>query len=224
MPDTPGTGYPCYNGLASLSIGVKIVKKILTKLTVTAVTTTALSGAFALSAGNPAQATAFNYSFHTDMNYTGKGQFSYDGNPAMISESGSGQTNFLQFLSLSVFDPANNLLDSGNSVVGGISNDSFFLFEFDALTETMNILDTNTAASGQDPYYFISNAVDPSYMPVTPGTTTFNLFAFSPSTGTAAFLGSASSIQVSRVPEPASVLGLLAFGALVSIGQLTKRE
>lgn len=202
------------------------MKKILTKLAVTAVTTTALSGAFALSAGNPAQATTFNYSFHTNTNYTGKGQFSYDGNPAMISESGSGPTNFLQFLSLSVFDPANNLLDSGNSVVGGISNDSFFLFEFDALTETMNLLDTNTAASGQDPYYFISNAVDPSYMPVTPGSTTFNLFAFSPSTGTtgtAIFLGSASSIQVSRVPEPASVLGLLAFGALVSLGQLTKR-
>jgi hypothetical protein len=198
------------------------MNNLLTKLTVTAVTTMALSGALALSVSNPAQALTFNYSFVTDTGYSGKGQFSYPGNPAMISESGSGPTNFLQSLSLSVFSPANNLLDSGNSVVNSVSNDNFLLFEFDALTETLNILDTNTAASGSDPYYFISNAVAPSYTPVAPGSTTFNLFAFS-STNGATFLGSASSIQVSSVPEP-SVLGLLALGGLAAGYVMRKKQ
>jgi hypothetical protein len=196
------------------------MNNLLTKLTLTAVTTTALSGVLTLSVSNPAQALTFNYSFQTDTGYTGKGQFSYDGNPAIISESGPGPTNFLQFLSLSVFSPANNLLDSGNSVVNGISNDSFLLFQFDALTKTLDILDTNTAASGNDPYYFISNAVDPNYIFVGAGNTDFNLFAFS-SPSSATFLGSASSIQVYSVPEPTSVLGLVALGVL-GVGSILK--
>lgn len=202
------------------------MRNLLTKLTVTPVTTTALSGAIALSVGHPAPAITFNYSFQTDTNYTGKGQFKYDEltAPAMISESGAGPTNFLQFLSLSVFSPAGNLLDSGNSVVDSISNDSFLLFEFDTGTETLSVFDNNTEASGSDPYYFISNAVDPDYIFVGPGNTDFNLFAFSPQTpDTADFLGSTSSIQVSRVPEPTSVLSLLALGGL-GAGSIRKKK
>jgi len=198
------------------------MNNLLTKLTVTAVTTMALSGALALSVSNPAQALTFNYSFQTDTGYSGNGQFSYTGNPVTVSASGSGPVAPLQSLSLSVFDPANNLLDSGNSVVNGVSNNSYLYFGFDALTETLNILDTNTAASGSDPYYFISNAVDPGYNFVGPGNTTFNLFAFS-STNVATFLGFASSIQVSSVPEP-SVLGLLALGGLAAGYVMRKKQ
>jgi len=193
------------------------MSNLLTKLIFTAVTTVAFFGSLALSVSNPAQAITFNYSFQTDTNYTGEGQFSYDKltAPAIVSEFGAGATNFLQFLSLSVFDPANNLLDSGNSVVNSFSNDPFLLFEFTTNTETLNILDTNTAASGNDPYYFISNAVNPSGSPVIPGSTTFNLFAFS-SQNAPTFLGSASSIQVVSVSEPTSVLSLLALGGLAA--------
>ena len=196
------------------------------KLAVTALAMTALSGVIALSRTNSAQAITFNYSFQTDTGYTGKGQFSYDEltAPTIISESGAGPTNFLEFLSLSVFSPTNDLLDSGNSVVNGISNDSFLLFEFDTETETLNVLDNNTEASGSDPYYFISNAVDPDYNFVGPGNTDFNLFAFSPQTpDTANYLGFADEILVSRVPEPNSVLGLLAWGAL-GIGSVLKKK
>lgn len=201
------------------------MSNLLTKLIFTAVTTVAFFGSLTLSVSNPAQAITFNYSFQTDTNYTGEGQFSYDKltAPAIISESGAGATNFLQFLSLSVFDPANNLLDSGNSVVNSFSNDTFLLFEFNTNTETLNILDTNTAASGNDPYYFISNAVNPSGNPVTPGSTTFNLFAFS-SQNAATFLGSASSIQVVSVSEPTSVLSLLALGGLAAGYVMRKKQ
>jgi hypothetical protein len=140
----------------------------------------------------------YNYSFQTDFNYTGEGQFSYDGDPTVIIESGSGPTNYLQSLYLSVFDPSDQLLDSGSSVVNGISNNDFFLFEFDAVNETLDILDANTSASGNDPYYFISNALDSGGNPVEPGTTDFNLFAFSPSTNDTTFLGFTNDILVSR--------------------------
>jgi hypothetical protein len=199
------------------------MNNILTKVSAIAVTSAALSVAVAFSANNPAQAITFNYSFQTNTGYSGTGQFSYDEltAPPIISESGPGQTNFLKFLSLSVFDPAGNLLDSGNSVVNGISTDDFLLFKFNTLTQTLNVLDNNTAASGNNPYYFISNAVAPDGTPVMPGSTTFNLFAFSP--GSTKFLGSTPSIKVATVPEPTSALSLLALGA-IGVGSALKKK
>ncbi|BBH42295.1 hypothetical protein myaer102_49390 [Microcystis viridis NIES-102] len=196
------------------------MKNLLTKLTATAAATITLS-----VAAQQAQAISFNFNWQGGTGYSARGVFSYNENtaPNIIYESGAGPTTSLQFLSLSVFDPANNLLDSGSSVVNGISNDNFFLFQFNTLTETLSILDTNTAASGNNPYYFISNAVDPSSTPVTPGSTTFNLFAFS-NTGSTTFLGSASSIQVSIVPEPSSILSLLALGGLGAGSILKKKQ
>ncbi|MFO1434780.1 MAG: PEP-CTERM sorting domain-containing protein [Candidatus Competibacteraceae bacterium] len=197
------------------------MNKLLSKLTVTAVTTMVLSGALALSVSTPAQALTFNYSFVTDTGYSGNGQFSYTGNPATVSATGSGPVAPLQSLSLSVFDPANSLLDSGNSVVNGFSSDSYLRFDFNALTETLSILDTNTAASGSNPYYFISNAVDSNGTPITAPGSAFYLFAFSLS-GTYTLLGSTSSIQVSSVPEPTS-LGLLALGGL-AVGYAKRKK
>lgn len=196
------------------------MKNLLTKLTATAAATITLS-----VAAQQAQAISFNFNWQGDTGYSARGVFSYNENtaPNIISEIGVGPTTSLQFLSLSVFNPANNLLDSGSSVVNGISNNNFLRFQFNTLTETLSVLDTNTAASGNNPYYFISNAVDPSSTPVTPGSTTFNLFAFS-STSSATFLGSASSIQVSIVPEPSSILSLLALGGLGAGSILTKKQ
>lgn len=163
----------------------------------------------------PAQAIEFNFNYQADTGYSATGSFSYDETtaPAVISEAGLGPTNFLQSLSLSVFAPSGTLLQSGSSVVNGVSQDSFLSFTFDTQAEKFTVLDTSTESSGKDPYYFISNFIAPDVTTVPPGSTGFNLFSFSKNTNTAQFLGTASSVQVSKsVPEPASFLGVLAFG------------
>lgn len=172
----------------------------------------ALSASLALSVVCPAQALTFNYSFLTDTGYSGNGQFRYTGSPATVSAAGAGPVAPLQFLSLAVFSPVPSLLDSGAPVVGGVSSDPYFRLEFDALTETIGVLDANTGSSGHDPYYFISNRVDTSggLLP-SPGSD-FYLFAFSP--GTYTYLGSTSSIPTSEVPEPFS-MGLWALAAML---------
>lgn len=199
------------------------MNNLLTKISAAVGITAALSVAIAFGTNNPAQAVTFNYSFETDTGYVGTGEFSYDPTPAsLIVESGIGPTNFLNSLSLSVFDPAGNLLASGNEVTNGVSNSSFLRFEFNPLTKTLSILDNSTDVAGGFSY-FITNAFDLSYNPVTPGSTTFNLFSFETSTGTATFLGSTPSIQVASTPEPASVLGLLALGAM-GVGSALKKK
>jgi hypothetical protein len=202
------------------------MSNLLTRLSAIAATTAALSGAMVLDANIPAQAITFNYNFQTDTGYLGTGQFSYDQStaPTIISESGAGPTKYLESLSLSVFDPANTLLDSGNSVVNGVSGSPYFQFEFNTLTQTLSLFDNSTSASGSDITYFITNFYDPSNNPVTSlGSTTFNLFKSDDITGTATFLGSTASIQVTPVPEPTAVLSLLAIGAL-GVGSVLKRR
>lgn len=191
------------------------MKNIFRKITATVVTSAALSVAMAAGANNPAQAIDFDYSFKGDTGYSATGSFSYDETtaPAIISEAGSGPTNFLKSLSLSVFDPSGTLLDSGSSVVNGVSNDSFLQFQFDTQAQKLTVLDNTTPDA--EISYFLSNAVDTSGNPVTPGSTSFKLFQFTNSTTTYNVLGSAPSVQVSKaasVPEPASVLGVLAVG------------
>jgi len=52
-----------------------------------------------------------------------QGEFGYDETtaPTIISESGAGSTNNLDFLTVSFFDPSGSLLQSFNTVSGGIS-------------------------------------------------------------------------------------------------------
>lgn len=161
--------------------------------------TAALAGA-----ASAAHAATFTYSFATNTGYTGTGAFSYDAAtaPALIVESGSGPTAALLSLSLAVYGPSGTLLDSGSTVVAGVSNDSYLGFEFVTSTATLTLLDNNTTSSGNDVSYYVSNFVDPANVPVPPGSTTFNLFSTTRSTSTAVFLGSAAQIVVSPVPEP----------------------
>ena len=149
----------------------------------------------------------FSYSFQTDTGYVGQGTFSYDAAtaPPVIIESGSGPTATLQSLSLSVFDQSSILLDSGTAISGGVSSDSYLGFQFTTATLALSLMDNSTRLLGQDVSYFISNFVDPSNTPVTPGSTTFNLFRATDSTSTATYLGSTATISVTMVPEPAAV-------------------
>jgi len=163
-----------------------------------------LAAAALAGAASAAHAATFTYSFATNTGYTGTGAFSYDAAtaPAVIVESGSGPTAALLSLSLAVYGPSGTLLDSGSTVVAGVSNDSYLGFEFVTSTATLTLLDNNTTSSGNDVSYYVSNFVDPANVPVTPGSTTFNLFSTTRSTSTAVFLGSAAQIVVSPVPEP----------------------
>jgi len=169
-------------------------------------------------AASASQGATFAYSFTTNTGYTGAGEFAYDAAtaPAVIIESGSGQTTSLLSLSLAVFSPSSTLLDSGSAVIGGVSSDPYLGFAYDTATLALSLMDNNTTSSGNDVSYFVSNYVDPANAPVTPGSTTFNLFSSTRSTNTAVFLGSASQIVVTIVPEPATTMaaamGLLAGG------------
>jgi hypothetical protein len=84
-------------------------------------------------------AVVFDFSWTGNAGYKAVGSFGYDETtaPPIISESGAGPTNYLDFLSVGFFDPSNNPLQSFNTVSGGVSNSSFFAFNFDTSTETL---------------------------------------------------------------------------------------
>jgi len=170
------------------------------------------------------QGATFAYSFTTNTGYTGAGEFSYDAAtaPAVIVESGSGPTTSLLSLSLAVFSPSSTLLDSGSAVINSVSSSPYLGFEYDTATLALSLLDNNTTASSNDVSYFVSNYVDPANAPVTPGSTTFNLFSSTRSTNTAVFLGSAAQIVVTPVPEPATTTA--AGMAFLAVGGLLRRR
>ncbi len=86
------------------------MKNIFAKIAATTATSAVLSVAIAAGANNPAQAIDFIFNWLGDAGYSAVGSFSYDETtaPTIISESGSGATNFLQSLNVSFLDPSNN--------------------------------------------------------------------------------------------------------------------
>ena len=162
---------------------------------------------------NPAQAVDFNFSWKGDRGYSATGSFSYDATtaPTVISESGAGPTKSLQSLSVSFFDPAQNLLESGSSVVDGVSSDRFLRFDFDTQSQNIGVLDADIGGSSYN--YFLTDLRTPGGQVGGPGVTNFNLF-YRPN-GTP-FLDSSSSVQatLATVPEPTMTLGMLVAGGL----------
>ncbi|MEH1835559.1 MAG: hypothetical protein V7L29_26770 [Nostoc sp.] len=166
-----------------------------------------------------AQAADFTFSANFTNGYSAKGSFTTKTNaPASFSEISPGSspfpTQFLESQSLSIFDSTNTLLQSGSSVINGISNDKFFRLDYDnSLTANLPTLDVSTETPSQNPYYFISNGVDPSGNPVAFGSTSYNLFLFDKITNKSTFLGDTTGIKATPVPEPSSVISSLAFAA-----------
>lgn len=191
------------------------------------VTGTTLSMSMA-GIGN-ALAANFTFQWQGDTGYTATGSFSTQGDtlPEIISEAAGSTvpftTQFLDSLSLNVFDPSNNLVDSGSSVINGVSNNAFLLFTYNTQTNDLSEINTNAESPGEDTYYFLGNNVDPSGNPVPAGSTAYNLFQYTTSTDTYNFLGAASSVQVTAVPEPSSTAGILALGVL-GAGYLLKHQ
>jgi|GEM_PF-2044859 len=79
------------------------MKNIFAKIATIAATSTVLSVAIAAGANKPAQAVDLNFNWLGNAGYSAVGSFSYDEAiaPAIISESGSGVTKFLQSLNVS---------------------------------------------------------------------------------------------------------------------------
>lgn len=199
-----------------INLGDITVRNIFAKIAATTATSAVLSVAIAAGANNPAQAIDFNFNWLGDAGYSAVGSFSYDETtaPTIISESGSGATNFLQSLNVSFLDPSNNPLGTYNTVTSGVSQSDFFAFNFDTATQklfgSLNI-GGGTGVIGE--YFFLGTVGE-----------SLTLRQDVNQQGTSITLDENSgSIQVSKVPEPASLLGFLAFGAL-GVGSTLKKK
>ena len=161
-----------------------------------------------------------------DNGYSATGAFAYDSAsvPVSFSDRGAGPTDYLQSFSISFFDPESNLLESGSSIVNGISSDRFFRLDYDTQSRTISSLDADIGGSSYQ--YFLTNLRSPAGGVVGPGQTTFNLF-YRP--GGTPILDSAASVQVtsvseSAVPEPAMLPILLGFSVLGGVITIFRRR
>ncbi|MEH2283297.1 MAG: PEP-CTERM sorting domain-containing protein [Nostoc sp.] len=189
------------------------MKNIFAQITAIAATSIAI----AASANNPAQAVDFNFNWQGNAGYSATGSFSYDETtaPTIISEAGSGATNFLQSLNVSFLDASKNLLGTYNTVSGGVSQSSFFAFNFDTSTQTLFGPFDVAGGTGVIGEYFFQGTVGDSLA----------LRQDVDQQGTSTTLDQNSgSIQVSKVPEPASLLGLLAFAGLGVASTFKKKQ
>ncbi|MEH2245333.1 hypothetical protein [Nostoc sp.] len=97
------------------------------------VTCSSIPFVFAVSS---AQAADFAFSANFTNGYSAEGSFTTKTNaPASFSEISPGyspfSTQFLESQSLSIFDSTNTLLQSGSSVINGISNDKYLRLDYD---------------------------------------------------------------------------------------------
>ncbi|MBH8565860.1 PEP-CTERM sorting domain-containing protein [Nostoc sp. CENA67] len=192
------------------------MKNIFAKISKVAATSAALTVAIAGATNNSALAVDFNFNWLGDAGYSATGSFSYDEAtaPTIISESGSGATDYLQSLSVSFLDPSNNLLGTYNTVAGGVSQSNFFSFNFDTSTKSLfgsfNV-GGGTGVIGE--YFFLGTIGD-----------SLELRQDVDQAGTSTRLDQNSgSIQVYKVPEPGSMLGLLALAGL-GVGTTLKKS
>ncbi|WP_392534290.1 PEP-CTERM sorting domain-containing protein [Nostoc sp. C117] len=193
------------------------MKKIFAKIASITATSAVLSVAIAAGSNNSAQAIDFNFNWLGNGGYSATGSFSYDEAtaPTIISESGSGATNFLKSLNVSFLDPSKNLLGTYNTVAGGVSQSSFFAFNFDTSTKKLfGPLDV-AGGTGVIGEYFFQGTVGDS----------LQLRQDVDQQGTSTLVDQNSgSIQVSKVPEPASMLGLVALAMLGAGSTLKKKQ
>ena len=192
------------------------MKNIFTKIAAIAATTASFSVAVA-AANNPAQAIELNFNWQGNAGYSAIGSFSYDETtaPTIISEVGSGATNFLQSLNVSFLDPSNNPLGTYNTVTGGVSQSDFFAFNFNTSTQTLFGPFDVAGGTGVIGEYYLQGTVGDSLFLRQDVDQQGTSITLDPNFG---------SIQVSKVPEPASMLGLLAFAALGVGSSLKKKQ
>ena len=177
-------------------------------------------------AGLTAQAaTIVDFAWTGGAGYTAAGSFSYNAatTPVSFSEMpGAGPTTYVQSFTISFFDPSHALLETGSSVVNGVSTDRFFRLDYNTSTEAIGSLDGDIGTSSYQ--YFLTNLRTVDGMVVGPGVTGFNFF-YRPNADVA--LDAASSIRVvsvSQTPEPATLSLLGASGCLTVLVCAVRRR
>ncbi|WP_375510596.1 PEP-CTERM sorting domain-containing protein [uncultured Nostoc sp.] len=117
-------------------------------------------------------------------------------------------------MNVSFLDPSNNALGTYNTVTGGVSESDFFAFNYDTSTQTLfGPFDIAGGTGVIGEYFFQGTLGDSLFLrqDVDQQATSITLDQNS------------GSIQVSKVPEPASMFGLLAFAAL-GVGSSVKKK
>lgn len=174
----------------------------------------ALCATSIIASTNLAQAADLTFNWKGDTGYSASGSFSYDQTttPAIISESGAGATKALQSLSVSFFNPSQELIGTNNEVVNGVSSNQFFNFNFDTTTGNLfGAFDVGTGSGIGD--VFLSNVEAPGRIFISPGATSY-LYQNLTADYTQLLDSSTNQIKASAVPEPTTVLGTLLVGIL----------
>ena len=191
------------------------MKNIFATIAATAGATAALS----LVMAQQAQAVSFNFNWQGDAGYSARGMFSYDETtaPTIISESGAGPTNYLQSLMVSFFDPSGNPLQSFNTVANGVSTSAFFQFNFDTSTQTLFGAFDVAGGTGVIGEQFFQGTIGESLKLRQDVDQISQFIELDQNSGEI-------TVSAKSVPEPASVLGLLAFGAMGAGSILKKKQ
>jgi len=186
---------------------------LLTKLSAATVLAATLSSGIVPKA----EAITFNFHWEGDAGYTMQGEFGYDETtaPIIISESGAGPTNVLDFLTVSFFDPSGNLTQSFNTVTGGISQSSFFAFNFNTTTHTLFGNFNVGGGTGVIGEQFFTGTIG-GLLELRQDVDQVNASNLLDSQNP-------GEITVKKTPEPSSMLGLLALGAL-GAGSMVNRK
>ncbi|MDF5738255.1 MULTISPECIES: PEP-CTERM sorting domain-containing protein [unclassified Nostoc] len=177
-------------------------------------TSLALCTTCIIASTNLAQAVNLTFDWKGDAGYSASGLFSYDEtiSPAIISESGGGATKALQSLSISFFNPSQELIVTKNEVANGVSNNQFFEFNFDTTTGNLfGAFDVGTGTGIGD--VFLSNVEAPGRIFISPGAT-YYLYQNITADYSQLLDSSTNRIKISAVPESATVLGTLLVGML----------
>ncbi|WP_334863905.1 PEP-CTERM sorting domain-containing protein [Nostoc sp.] len=174
----------------------------------------ALCATSIIASTNLAQAVDLTFNWKGDAGYSASGSFSYDQTttPAIISESGAGATKALKSLSVSFFNPSQELIGTKDEVVNGVSSNQFFEFNFDTTTGNLfGAIDVGTGSGIGD--IFLSNVEAPGRVFISPGATSY-LYQNITADYSQLFDSSTNQIKASAVPEPTTVLATLLEGML----------
>lgn len=196
-----------------INLAKTTMQNLLTKLSAATILAATLSSAIVPQAA----AITFNFHWEGDAGYTMQGEFGYDETtaPTIISESGAGPTNVLDFLTVSFFNPSGNLTQSFNTVTGGISQSSFFEFNFNTTTHTLFGNFNVGGGTGVIGEQFFSGTIG--------GLLELRQDVDQISASNLLDSQNPGEITVKKTPEPSSMLGLLALGAL-GAGSMVNRK
>lgn len=196
-----------------INLAKTTMQNLLTKLSAATILAATLSSAIVPQAA----AITFNFHWEGDAGYTMQGEFGYDETtaPTIISESGAGPTNVLDFLTVSFFNPSGNLTQSFNTVTGGISQSSFFEFNFNTTTHTLFGNFNVGGGTGVIGEQFFTGTIG--------GLLELRQDVDQISASNLLDSQNPGEITVKKTPEPSSMLGLLALGAL-GAGSMVNRK